>query len=294
MKINILFFVFLLFVASNISFAQTDSLRIFWNVNPEPDMFEYQLYRAVNGATNFQLLQSVIHPDSLAVDRNQIQPGNLYAYTLRAVDSAGNQSEYSDTVAVGIPKIDWTLASLNNGVKTIVPLDDFLSDPDNQVSQLQLIPSQLNHLQIDISNGNLEITPVPLSYAGPASFDLKAIDPNGFWDRSTNIQLSVIQMIPTGINKINAEIPREYILEQNFPNPFNPVTHIKFGSPKTSRVKIEVFSLLGQKIKTLLDEEVSAGYYLVDFDATQLPSGIYLYRIEADSYQAIKRMILLK
>ena len=276
------------------SFAQTDSLRIHWNANSEPDMLEYRLFRSVNSLTNFQISQTVSHPGSLAVDRNQILPGNLYAYTLCAVDSAGNQSPNSDTVSVGLPEITWTLSGIISGETTSLALSSFLSDPDNNVNQLQLFISNAIHLTYTIVDGNLHLTPDPLNFVGEAHMDLTVSDPAGFWDQETGITLSVIQKSPVGITDLNLGIPTNFELSQNYPNPFNPTTHIKFGLPKTSRVKIELYNLLGQKVDTILENFLNSGYYVVDYDASSLPSGIYLYRLEADGFSEIKRMILLK
>jgi len=294
MKISPFLLLVLILMSAQSSFAQTDSLRIHWNANPEPDMWEYRLFRSVNNLTNFQLSQTVVHPDSLAVDRNQIYPGNRYSYTLCAVDSAGNQSQNSDTVSVGLPEINWTISGINSGETTSVPLSSFLFDPDNNVTQLQLIISNEAHLAANIVDGNLHITPNPLNYIGEAHMDLTVFDPIGFWDQQTDITISIIQKSPAGITDLNLGIPANYELFQNYPNPFNPATHIKFGLPKTSWVKIELYNLLGQKVDAILDNVLTSGYYVVDYDASSLPSGIYLYRLETDGFSEIKRMILLK
>ncbi|MFO7524441.1 MAG: T9SS type A sorting domain-containing protein [Ignavibacteriaceae bacterium] len=97
----------------------------------------------------------------------------------------------------------------------------------------------------------------------------------------------------TGIES-EEQIPEDYIVFQNYPNPFNPSTTIKFGLPENSRVYIDVYSIIGEKVITLMDEEKSAGYYQLQFDAASLASGIYFYRIEAGSFNQIKKMILLK
>ncbi|MBN1350538.1 phosphodiester glycosidase family protein [candidate division KSB1 bacterium] len=89
-------------------------------------------------------------------------------------------------------------------------------------------------------------------------------------------------------------VPLDFILEQNFPNPFNPDTNITFGLPKDSRVKLEVFNMLGKRIATLLNDEISAGNHSVKFNASQLTSGIYLYRIDTGDFQATKRMVVVK
>jgi hypothetical protein len=84
------------------------------------------------------------------------------------------------------------------------------------------------------------------------------------------------------------------VLDNNYPNPFNPVTHIRYGLPKTSDVKIEIYNIIGQKIKTLLDKPMEAGYHQVEFNSQNLSSGIYFYRIEAGEFQDVKKMILIK
>ena len=89
-------------------------------------------------------------------------------------------------------------------------------------------------------------------------------------------------------------VPLHYRLEQNFPNPFNPDTNITFGLPRDSRVKLEVFNTLGERIATLLDNEMTAGCHSVKFNASQLASGIYLYRIDTRDFQTTKRMVVIK
>ena len=98
----------------------------------------------------------------------------------------------------------------------------------------------------------------------------------------------------SGITEVMNTVPEEFTLLQNYPNPFNPQTTIVFGLPKASPVKIEVFNIMGQKITTLVDGFLSAGYHQVQFDASIYASGIYLYRIQAGKYRQIKRMLLMK
>ena len=85
-----------------------------------------------------------------------------------------------------------------------------------------------------------------------------------------------------------------FTLSQNYPNPFNPTTKIKYSIPQSSNVLIKVFGVLGNEIKTLVDEYKNAGDYEVDFNANNLPSGIYFYRLVSGRYSETKKMILLK
>lgn len=97
-------------------------------------------------------------------------------------------------------------------------------------------------------------------------------------------------------NEINVEfnIPRDFILEQNHPNPFNPSTKIKFDLPQNTMVELKVYNTIGQFITTLVNEEKPAGTYEVDFNAADLPSGVYMYRIKALDYVQTRKMLLIK
>jgi hypothetical protein len=79
-----------------------------------------------------------------------------------------------------------------------------------------------------------------------------------------------------------------------YPNPFNPITKIKFSLPEDSYVEIKVYDVLGREIETLLSEHRKAGYHEITFDASNLPSGVYFYRIKAGKFADVKKMILMK
>jgi len=89
-------------------------------------------------------------------------------------------------------------------------------------------------------------------------------------------------------------LPDNYKLYQNFPNPFNPITTIRYYLPKKSHVDLNIYNILGQMIKSLVNTSKSAGFHKVEFNAKDLPSGVYFYKIEADSFREVKKMILLK
>jgi predicted lipoprotein with Yx(FWY)xxD motif len=89
-------------------------------------------------------------------------------------------------------------------------------------------------------------------------------------------------------------VPAEYTLNQNYPNPFNPNTRIEYALPTTGHVTLSVFNILGQEVVMLVDEEENAGYKSVAFDASNLPSGIYTYRLTSGTFTQVKKMILLR
>lgn len=97
-----------------------------------------------------------------------------------------------------------------------------------------------------------------------------------------------------GIKNISSEIPKEYKLYQNFPNPFNPNTNIQFDIIKFGNVKITVFDLLGREVTVLVNELLQPGRYKTDFDASALSSGVYYYKIESNDFTNIKKLVVLK
>ena len=104
----------------------------------------------------------------------------------------------------------------------------------------------------------------------------------------------------TGIEDLAGITPTEFELSQNYPNPFNPSTTIRYAVPNESKVSISIFNLLGQEVATLVNDIQSAGYHEVLFNAANLSSGVYLYRINAVStggakeFSSTKKLILLK
>ncbi len=117
---------------------------------------------------------------------------------------------------------------------------------------------------------------------------------SGFWSLPINLITSV-EEIPSAV------VPREFRLDQNFPNPFNPSTTIQFALPKNADVTVKLFDLLGREVATLVDEEFAPGEYKLLFEAGELASGVYFYRIvgkttsgTAERFVSTKKLTLLK
>ena len=100
--------------------------------------------------------------------------------------------------------------------------------------------------------------------------------------------------VASGIKSTDDNVPKSFTLYQNYPNPFNPSTEIKFSIPRSNTVRLEVFNLLGQKVATLVNQQLSAGVYTEIINAFKLSSGIYFYVLKAGNTMIAKKMILMK
>ncbi|MGD8781991.1 MAG: T9SS type A sorting domain-containing protein [Ignavibacteria bacterium] len=85
-----------------------------------------------------------------------------------------------------------------------------------------------------------------------------------------------------------------YSLNQNYPNPFNPTTTIEFALPQNSDVKLVVYDILGRAVANLIDDNLAAGYHRINFNASNLATGVYFYRIKAGDFVSVKKLLLLK
>lgn len=108
-------------------------------------------------------------------------------------------------------------------------------------------------------------------------------------------QFYILTVEPSfSIDQYSNQIPKDFALMQNYPNPFNPITYIYFGLPRAEEVHLEVFNALGEKLYVLSSGRRPAGYHRVVFNAGSLPSGVYIYRLQAGVFLQVKKMILLK
>ncbi len=98
----------------------------------------------------------------------------------------------------------------------------------------------------------------------------------------------------SGLGNSQNNTPNNFTLYQNYPNPFNPVTKIQYDLPKKSYVTLSIYDVLGKLACTLVNETKDAGSYLIEYNASALPSGVYFYKIKAGEFSEVKKMILLK
>ena len=119
-------------------------------------------------------------------------------------------------------------------------------------------------------------------FAGGSKFQyrLKQVDTDGQFEYSDVVEVEIM--------------PAQFELSQNYPNPFNPSTTIRFSLPKETQLKINIYNMLGELVETLAEGTYEAGYHKVTFNASSLPSGAYIYRIESSDFVQVRKMVLLK
>ena len=119
-------------------------------------------------------------------------------------------------------------------------------------------------------------------FAGGSKFQyrLKQVDNDGSFEYSDVVEVE--------------KVPIQYELSQNYPNPFNPSTTIRFSLPKQTQLKLNLYNILGELVETIIEGNYEVGNYKVTFNASNLPSGVYIYRIESSEFVQTKKMMLLK
>ncbi|WP_428235692.1 BACON domain-containing protein [Gracilimonas sp.] len=135
---------------------------------------------------------------------------------------------------------------------------------------------------------NVELDASHLSASGIDSLSIISND-----SEQPKAELVFEVMISTAGEK-DRELPETFSLKQNYPNPFNPNTNITYSLPTQSYVDLTVYNILGRKVHTLVNEQKRAGTFTVNFDASGLSSGVYIYKLQAGSYTKVKKMLLIK
>jgi hypothetical protein len=150
---------------------------------------------------------------------------------------------------------------------------------------------------ISLSNGYYKIDSLPAGV-----YELIA-DRIGFTDDQYVISLTnssldnvnfYLESVLVPVKTIGTGIPDHYRLDQNFPNPFNPVTEIKFGIPAESFVKLIIYDVLGREVAEIVNENLKAGEYKVKWNAANYSSGIYFYKLQTSSYTQTRKLVLMK
>lgn len=213
-----------------------------------------------------------LNTDSFYVWRQCPQPGNCY-----------EEPYYKQNVMLGE---HWVHPEDSNSSVTVINV--FPSDVFGQEVQVKVLKyigaGGLTEIDRFWAEEYGELTSVDFDGEVLSSLNGCIIDGIAYGDTSFYV---------VSVQDENALI-EDYNLYQNYPNPFNPTTTISFSTPRAGLVSLKVFDILGKEVATLVNERKIAGSYSVDFDASDLPSGIYVYKLTSGKFSDAKKLILLK
>lgn len=165
----------------------------------------------------------------------------------------------------------------------------FFWDTNSNLSELKSTPIQ----SVGFSSNTVSISAKLTGLTANTTYYYTVFAQNSSRSSSGQI-LHFTTSSATAVEEINKSVPIEYVLHQNFPNPFNPVTSIEFSLPKSSYVTLTIFSTLGTQIQTLINQKLSPGTYRAQWDTIDVPSGVYFYHLVAGSFAETKKMLLLR
>jgi 1,4-alpha-glucan branching enzyme len=216
---------------------------------------------------------------------------------------------YSNTSRKNLYKVTKSLIEVKKDFE-VFETTDYSLDVSNRTKRIQLNHSSMNVTVIgnfDVSprdiNPNFQTTGKWYDFFSGDSFnvsntqDLINLQPGEFFIYSTKKLPTPEPGILTSIRDFNTNdnsVPIVFNLDQNYPNPFNPTTSIKYSVPSSEHVSLKVFDILGREIAVLVNEQKSAGTYTISFDAAELSSGVYFYRLNSGNNIQIKKMLLVK
>ncbi len=231
---------------------------------------------------------------SVWADHRFCSPMNIGAYfpdfamtVLPATHSITNQND-SDFSYVRVPAVKlYTNSAKFSATVTPTPAAGtlaftFLNKANNNLlDSLTSYPDSLR-LRIKATGG---VT------SGAYTVNVFGKGPNG---TPVHLRTIALTVTPVGLSSNETEVPKDFFLYQNFPNPFNPTTNVRFDIAKAGLVKLSVYDITGKKVTDLVNENLNAGKHTVDFNASNISSGVYFYKIETPDFTSIKKMMLIK
>jgi parallel beta-helix repeat protein len=296
------------FVPSTVvSFEPSQGIEI---IPPSPPDYGYigstELSRRINVAAEAPVGERQVHVTNPNGESGGIRPFNLFTVTDRAAsDMWVFMTDDPDPVNMG-SNLTYAIIVSHNGPDpaTGVTLTDNLQAVGKFVSATtshgsytvtgNIVTCTIGTLANN-DTAKVTITVIASTISGDITNIVKVTNKEIDADTTNSIAREVTTVKPTtSVEEPSPVVPVSFDLEQNYPNPFNPITTICYAIPKPCFVDVKIYNLLGEEIATLVNEEKPAGEYRLLWDASGLPSGLYLYRIQAGDFVQTKKVVLLK
>jgi len=238
-----------------------------------------------------QIGVATLPPYSISWNSASVSNGS-HTISVMAIDSIGNSSSVSIVIT--------TLNSFTRVVAITSPANGAKISGDVTFSANASSPSGISRVRFYVNGSRITTVRTPpyvITWTSTSVVDgsyilkVTAVDSSGnSFSDSITVTVSNLSDVLSG-----GSSPTTYDLSQNYPNPFNPTTNIRYQLPVSSFVLLKVYDVLGREVKTLMRGQQSAGYYSITFDASDLPSGAYIYRLTTSSgFTQVKKMIFAK
>ncbi len=153
--------------------------------------------------------------------------------------------------------------------------------------------STKSYLSGTLVNTNTSYTITWLTESGN-QLEVQVDTPSSGTVKIHSVSLIIVGSTPATLVKASAQLPSSFTLRQNYPNPFNPSTQIQFSVPQAGFVSLKVYDMLGREVATLVHQELTPSSYSITWNAANVASGVYLYRLDAGNYSVTKKMVLMK
>ncbi len=263
----------------NYGFARLRKNNSIWSIDPN---FQVNL-KISNPRVNISGPACILEGDKGRYTSSKPVGGKSpYSYSWSYYRTCPDAISGASNSSLGPTCNDW------NGIETIKNID--FGGHNREDFQIRLKVTDSSSPQRSSFSATLDVQIRSSAEGGCPSNPDTVPEPAGKMDTQTQ-QIFASEM---GFLETDKSVPEAYALRQNFPNPFNPSTEILFDLPETAMVSLVVYDVLGREVAHLVESELPAGWHRARFDAGNLPSGIYLYRIQAGDFQDTGRMLLLK
>jgi hypothetical protein len=268
---------------------------------------------------------TVVHNASYIANNQALQfqaePDWITATNLSGMLYNGNASAVRLALStVEIPLGNYTMDLVVRSNDPLKPVDTVKVTMINSSE----VPVELVSFTSELVNGSVKLNWITATETNNSGFDVERKTGNGIWEKAGFVAGSGTKTTQSAYSfsdnkllpgkylyrlkqidldgttaysqevEVDMGVPTEFALDQNFPNPFNPSTVIRFALPVAGNVTLNVYNTLGEKVTSLINKEMAAGFHEISFNASQLPSGLYLYELRSGNFSSIKKMLLMK
>lgn len=275
-------------------FSQTVTLA--WSPSTNPDIDSYGIYRSVNSDSDFVLLSTIAHPDTIFTDNN-VEWDIHYYYAATSIDQYGNESGFSNSIDTlmhaatpvelsyfschlrdNIVILEWTTTSELNNFGFEIQRSRDREHGFNKIGFVNGKGTTSDENNYEFMDDNAK--------SGTFYYRMKQIDFSGVFKFSKTIEITV-------------NIPNKFCLDQNYPNPFNSTTSISYSIPTSGNVQLIIYNTNGKEVFKAVDKFQQAGRYSFHWNGLSnagenLASGVYYYTIWTNNFTSYRKMTLLK